>query len=129
MTITLTLPFPPSANRLWTRAFVGRTREGLPKRGMRKTDEYTAWLKAAGWEAKAQRQKPISGPYRLSIHASRPDKRRRDIDNLIKSTSDLLQAVRLVGDDSDCEMVSARWVTSGEGITVIVEPAAVEGDA
>lgn len=117
MSIMLQLPYPPSANRLWVRA----------RKGMRKSDAYSAWLTEAGYIAKSQHQKPLSGPYKLSIHAKRPDKRRRDIDNLIKPLNDLLQSIGLIADDTDCEMVCARWITSGlEKITILVQPASVE---
>lgn len=116
MTVTLCLPLPPSANRLWVRA----------RKGMRRSDEYVAWLNSAGWTAKTQRPGSVKGPFKLSIHAARPDKRRRDIDNLIKPTLDLMQHLRVVEDDSDCELVSARWVTIGEGVTIIIEQAGVE---
>jgi len=114
--ITLTLPYPPSANRLWTRA----------KKGMRRSDEYLAWLDEAGWAAKSQRVGGIRGPYKISIQAARPDKRQRDLDNILKPTSDLLQHVGIIENDHMCEMLVARWVTSGEGVTVIIEPAGVE---
>lgn len=114
--IVLNLPHPPSANRLWRRA----------RKGMMRSAEYCAWLTEAGWEAKRQRPGQISGPYKISIHAVRPDKRRRDIDNLIKPVGDLLQSLGVIEDDCQAEMVSARWVTSGSGITVILEPAGVE---
>jgi crossover junction endodeoxyribonuclease RusA len=116
MTVTLQLPLPPSANRLWVRA----------RKGMRRSDEYVAWLLEAGWTAKTQRPNSIKGPFKISIHASRPDKRRRDIDNLIKPTLDLVESLRIVENDSDCEQVSARWVTTGAGVTIIVEQAGVE---
>lgn len=93
---------------------------------MRKSDRYTAWLKQAGLVALTQRRGHIAGQYHLSIQASRPDRRARDIDNLIKPISDLLQHIGVVRDDCDCEMVSARWVTAGEGVTVRVSPAGVE---
>jgi len=93
---------------------------------MRKTDAYNAWLTLAVSEARKQKPEAISGPYHLSINVVRPDKRRRDIDNLIKATSDLLVCVGVIDDDCDCEMVSARWVTSGEGLYVRVSPAGVE---
>ncbi len=116
MTVELTLPYPPSANRLWTRT----------SKGMRKTDTYSAWLKVAGYMALAQKQPAVIGPYKMSIQAMRPDRRRRDIDNIIKSVSDLLQSVGVIEDDCDCEMVSARWVTSGDPLFVRVEPAGAE---
>lgn len=114
--IELHLPYPPSANRLWRRA----------RKGMMRSDEYCRWLTEAGWTARSQRPGKICGPYKLSIHAVRPDRRARDIDNLIKPVGDLLQSLGVIENDCDAEMVSARWVTSGSGITVIVEPAGVE---
>src|SRR6187549_592525 len=104
--IVLQLPYPPSANKLWTRT----------RRGMRRTDAYLTWLEEAGWMAREQRQKPLHGLYKLSIQAVRPDKRRRDLDNIIKPTSDLLQYTKLVDDDCHCELISARWVTTGQGM-------------
>jgi crossover junction endodeoxyribonuclease RusA len=87
---------------------------------MRRTDEYLLWLENAGWCAKQQRPAAIIGPYTLRIDAGRPDKRRRDIDNIIKPISDLLQHVGVVKDDCDCAEVSARWAP-GQGVTVMVE--------
>jgi crossover junction endodeoxyribonuclease RusA len=95
---------------------------------MRRSDEYVAWMLEAGWTAKAQRFGKVDGPFKISIHATKPDRRRRDIDNLIKPTLDLLENLQIVEDDSDCQMVSARWVTAGEGVTIIVEQAGVEGE-
>lgn len=114
--ILLTLPYPPSANRLWVRA----------KKGMRKSDEYCAWLNEAAWRIRAQRPGAIDGLYKISVHAARPDKRRRDLDNILKPIGDALQAAGVIRNDSDCEMLSARWVTDGEGATVILEPAGIE---
>ncbi len=117
MTVQLSIPYPPSANRLWIRARVG----------MRKSDAYSAWINEAAWTIKAQRPQKVSGPYKLSIHASRPDKRARDIDNIIKPISDVLQLAGVIENDSDCEMVSARWVTSGgTGVVVMIDHAGTE---
>ena len=116
MIVELQLPYPPSANRLWRRS------------GSRihKSSAYAGWLKSAGWEAMAQRPGGIKGPYALSIQARRPDSRKRDIDNLIKPISDLLATVGVIEDDCDCDLVTARWVTTGEGVRVRVEPAGLE---
>ncbi len=114
--IELQLPFPPSANRLWRRS--GHT--------IHKSKTYTDWLRDAGWQVIAQKAGGIAGPYTLAIQAKRPDKRRRDIDNLIKPINDLLMSVGAVDDDSHCELVSARWVTTGDGITVRIERAVTE---
>lgn len=117
----LHLPLPPSANRLW-RAGRGN---------IYTSPRYKNWLRDAGWLAIAQHKeqpKPprINGPYALSVQAVRPDKRRRDLDNLIKPINDLLKTIDVVEDDSHMEMLSMRWVTDGEGVYVRVSPAAME---
>lgn len=115
--IALTLPMPPSANRLWARTRVG----------MGKSAAYAKWLRDAGFVALAQHQKPVKGPYKISIHAKRPEGQGPDLDNLIKPLNDLLQSLRLIENDKLCEMVTARWVTGGLiGVFVLVDPAGVE---
>lgn len=114
--IELWLPYPPSTNRLWRRARVG----------MIKSAEYVAWLLEAGAEARRQQAGKIMGTYKLSITAARPDKRKRDLDNIIKPVSDLLKSIGTIEDDCLCEMITARWVTTGDGVAVRLEPAGVE---
>jgi Holliday junction resolvase RusA-like endonuclease len=116
--IHLTL-IPPSINRIWR-----VDRGGRPH----KSDEYRKWLMASGLEANAQvRRRKISGPYKLSVQIARPDKRRRDLDNIgFKAISDLLVQIGVIEDDSLCEMLSARWVTNGSGVSVRIEAAGTE---
>ncbi len=118
--IEITLPYPPSANNLWTIARRGR------KAWIRRTDEYEAWLEEAFYVAKAQRPEGVVGPYKMTILAKRPDKRRRDVDNIIKPIGDLIQKVGIVSDDCHCELALARWVTTGDAVTVRIERAGVE---
>ena len=81
----------------------------------------------AGIEARKQGIARVDGPYHLLLQASRPDKRRRDIDNLIKPVSDLLVSIGVVRDDGDCELVSAQWVESdASGVTVKVSVAEIK---
>lgn len=93
---------------------------------MRRTDTYENWISAAQTWLVPQKFKKICGPYKLSITAVRPDKRRRDLDNIIKPISDLLQHAGIIENDCMCEMVCARWVTSGDPLAVNIEPATVE---
>lgn len=116
MTIQLHIPYPPSANRLWVRA----------RKGMRRSDEYMQWLRDAGWHVKSQKPGSIQGPYKISLQAVRPDKRKRDLGNLEKPISDLLQHLGVIHDDCECEMIIARWVTIGSGVQVLLDPAGVE---
>lgn len=109
--ISLHLPYPPTANTIWIRA----------RKGMRRSEGYMSWLEKAGWEVKQQRPSKVAGPYALSLIATRPDKRKRDLDNLLKPVSDLLVKMGIVADDSLCESISARWVTGEPGVQVTVE--------
>src|SRR5690349_9181669 len=72
--VTLTLPYPPSANALW-RVFRGRSI---------KSRAYREWLADAAEDIERQAPQIIEGAYDLVIHATRPDRRARDIDNLLK---------------------------------------------
>ena len=97
--ITLTLTYPPSANRIW-RNINGRTI---------KSEAYRAWLTQVYGDVLIARCGRISGPYRLEIRATAPDRRRRDIDNLLKPVSDGLMSAGVILDDSAARSVFAEW--------------------
>ena len=85
------LPWPPTVNHYYT---VARGRKILSKRGR----EYKKWC-----AAELMLQKPLrsrQGDVRVCINAYPPDKRRRDLDNLIKPVLDVLTECGLIEDDS-----------------------------
>ena len=95
------LSFPPSVNRLWR----------VGKGGMYKSKEYKSWLTEAGWLIAAQAKgNKVLGKYKLTILAVRPDKRRRDLDNLVKAISDALEANGIIEGDHLCEHLEMAWV-------------------
>lgn len=96
---TFTLPWPPSANRLW------RTVKGR----MIRSAEYREWLTSAGWILKSQRPQPVKGPYRLTVVLVRPDQRRRDQDNLLKPISDLMKVCGVIEDDHLAQTTMVGW--------------------
>lgn len=106
--VTLDLPYPPSANRLW----------GIAQGRMIKTAEYAAWLTEAGYHVATQKPGRIRGPYAMRITAGRPDNRKRDLDNLAKPIGDLLQASRVIENDCDCQRLSMEWVSGLSGVRV-----------
>ena len=113
--IELWLPYPPSANAMTTGARNGRRRA---------SDQYLRWQNdatAAAIQQGLHRLSMIRGAYKLTIDATRPDKRKRDIDNLIKPVSDQLQRFTLIDDDSDAQEVTARWVKGEPGIILTLE--------
>ena len=72
-------------------------------------------------QAKIQaRGKTILEPYKLTLEVVRPDKRKRDLDNLLKAVSDCLVSVGII-DDSQCEHIEARWVKNEHQCTVTIE--------
>ena len=114
MIIRLSIPFPPSINRLWRVGRGGR---------MYRSKVYEDWREEAGWSIKAQSKgQAVTGGYKLSVLAKRPDKRRRDLDNVSsKAVNDLLQHVGIVTDDCLCHWVEARWVKEGDPFVVTIE--------
>lgn len=89
---------------------------------MYRSAEYTTWWKQAGWEIKAQGKKePIAGPYRLTLMVERPDNRRRDLANLEKALSDLLQDVGLIEDDKFCYVLHMEWFGKGNKTYIKIE--------
>lgn len=109
--VTLHLPYPPSTNRLWQKI----------RGGMSKTPRYATWTVAAGQELASQRPGRVRGYYMLSLSLSRPDKRRRDLDNAVKAISDLLVTHGVVDDDSMARRVMLEWLEDGvPGATVTV---------
>jgi Holliday junction resolvase RusA-like endonuclease len=115
--LTITLTYPPSNNRLWR--YVG----ARPI----KSREYREWidLNRAGYLAQAAGGacRQVEGPYELTILATAPDKRRRDLANLEKATSDFLQHVGIVSDDCNCCVLHMAWIKAeGAGVTCTIRP-------
>lgn len=119
--IELSLPYPPSANRLW-RAVNGRNI---------KSAEYRDWLVnayAAVLKHGRLRRTKVEGAYRMTLTAERPDRRRRDLSNLLKPTEDLLQYAGIVADDCNAEHITLAWSAKAPSkaavVRVRVEPIA-----
>jgi len=115
--VVLVLPRPPSANALW------RSRKG--EDGVVRvvlSSRYRAWKLEAGWTIKTQPWRLVRGPYCLSILADRPDNRKRDLGNLEKAISDLLQAHGIIEGDHLAKIITTRWSdrAPGKGAKVYV---------
>jgi crossover junction endodeoxyribonuclease RusA len=113
--LSVTLPYPPSVNRLWRQA---------RKRVIRST-QYESWLNAASWFVrdavlKTGDRKGVSGPYALYVRLCPPDKRARDLDNTLKAISDALKEGAAIEGDHLCQYIEAQWDPSVEGAQVSV---------
>jgi len=102
--ITIALPYPPSVNGAF---------RNVTGRGRVKTARYLTWARAAQNEIINQRtqwhEKSISGLVHVSVTVNRPDRRKRDLDNLLKAPLDLLVDMGVIEDDSKIHCLSIRW--------------------
>lgn len=112
-----TLPYPPTTNNLFFNAGKRRVR----------TDRYDAWLAEGAAYIAQQRPTRVTGPYILTLIATRPDRRARDLGNLEKPVSDLLVKCGIVRDDADAQSIRLTWSDSAPdkaaGVSVLVEAA------
>lgn len=113
----LSLPsLPPSVNRARTM----HKREG--KNFIGSSKEYRAWIAEASVRIMGQRKGMlVDGPFCIDITATRPDKRKRDIDNLAKPILDACVKGGAVTDDSLVERLSIGWISDGvPGMSIII---------
>jgi len=124
--ITITLPYPPSANRLWSNGANGRKY---------KTTEYLSFESKAQLEIAGFIDKTLSGDLSVTLRIYRP-RRTGDLDNRVKATLDVMQGM-IYNDDSQivelhlyrlddklnprvevnvCELPHAREIVSLSGV-------------
>ena len=94
MQAEITLPFPPSVNRYW-RSVDGRVL--ISRQGR----EYRAAVSYAVQKSKITGFK--KSRIAVDIRVYPPDRRRRDIDNMLKAPLDALQAAGVYDDDGQID--------------------------
>lgn len=100
-TLQITLPWPPSANSYWRHPNKGanRGRSLISEKGR-------AYRKTVAWEVVRQKARcRLLGRIGLQITAHVPDRRRRDLDNLLKATQDALAHAGVYADDSQIDLL------------------------
>lgn len=108
--IELTLPWPPTVNTYW-RSFEGRVL--ISKKGR----EYR---KAVADQVLIQRaNKQIDYAVKVEIKAYRPDRRRRDLDNLLKAILDSMTHAGVMQDDALIEDLRVYWADEIGGMVKI----------
>ncbi len=111
----LVLPFPPSVNALYS------TNKRTHRRF--KSKRYEAWEEGAdAWLLEQSPLPRIKGAFNAVFSFGRPDKRKRDVTNLIKAPEDLLVKHGVIEDDSLAESVLARWDKDVVGVRVEIVP-------
>ena len=113
--IVLQLPFPPSVNNLFINV----------KRGRIPSQRYADWRLEAGLALKSQRPGEMKGPVRISyLFQEGQDRRRRDLGNLEKATTDLLveHGVIEADDNTIVRGISLEWSRDVTGARVEIIP-------
>lgn len=112
--IQLLLPWPPSVNRYWLAK--GNTRF-ISKAGM-------GFRKAVAEECSQQGIASLEG--RLAVHVALfpPDKRQRDVDNILKALLDACEHAGCYASDSQIDElhVIRQGVTPGGCCTILILP-------
>ena len=93
------LPFPPSVNHysrhVGSRTLISRTGR--------------AYRQQVLHDVQQLQLRSITGPIRLEAIVTRPDRRRRDVDNLLKSLLDGLDHAGVYEDDSQIQDLRIGW--------------------
>lgn len=78
--------------------------------GRVKTERYKAWIELCGWALATDKKDITHGEVRVEYAYQRPEgKRRRDLANLEKATSDLITSLGYIDDDSMIMDMRLYW--------------------
>lgn len=121
--MTVELPWPPSVNRYWRRTERATLAIGARGKAFR-TDVLAACLEqlGAGWRTHVD----PTARLRVRIMAAPPDRRRRDLDNVLKATLDALEHADVFRDDEqidDLHIIRAAPAKPGRIVITIEETA------
>jgi crossover junction endodeoxyribonuclease RusA len=100
MSLTFTLPFPPSVNTYWRHISKGKLagRVLISEKGRDYRDACARTLLV-------QRvpRGSLTGKLKVQIYALPPDRRARDLDNMLKASLDALKHCEVMRDDADID--------------------------
>ncbi len=96
----LKLPWPPQTNHLYT---IARGRKVKSTKGRKFNDAVITQI------TKANQQYNLSGKLKIKIIANPPDRRKRDLDNLLKAPLDALTQSGVIADDSMFKSIKIGW--------------------
>ena len=107
------LPFPPSMNSM----YAGKARRY-------KSPRYKKWIaEAQGMACKQKLPVWVNGPVQVQLDFVKPDKRKRDLDNLAKAVLDFCTDAQVWKDDCQVEHLTLRWVEADfVGVKVTIQP-------
>ena len=108
--IEITLPWPPTVNTYW-RSFNGRVLISAKGREYRKAVADQVLIQRAA--------KHIDYAVKVEIKCYRPDRRRRDLDNLLKALLDSMTHAGVMEDDALIEDLRVYWADEIGGMVKI----------
>lgn len=111
--LMLRLPWPPSVNHYWSTDRIGRWH--LKKAGRNYRLAVFACLKVQGWLGKHPIFRQPLGAW-IDLYPP-ADRRKRDVDNVLKALLDALQNCRVMKDDSQVKYLSVRVCGRGADTT------------
>jgi len=112
--IRLVLPWPPSENHYRRNVMInGSSRTLISKRGR----EFQSIVCD---RVRQQGSPKITGRLAVSICAMPPDRRRRDLDNLLKAACDSIQRAGVIRDDGDIDRLLIERGDRVEGGRLVV---------
>jgi crossover junction endodeoxyribonuclease RusA len=113
--VALELPYPPSVNTIWRHTRDGRVYLSQKGRDYRRRVSSCVLVQARGHKA-------FTSPVRVLVRVYPPDKRARDIDNLMKALGDSLTLAGVYQDDSliDELILQRKEVLTGGKVWVFV---------
>jgi len=115
----LDLPWPPSANRYWRH----------PGKGLHLISEAGRAYRRAVSQAVMLQPGPRfpDARLRLVINVHAPDRRRRDLDNLLKATQDALEHAGVYGNDSQIDELHVQRAERCPGGVMVVKIFRIDG--
>lgn len=116
--VEIRLPLPPSVNRYWRHPSSG------PLAGRHLVSEVGRRYRAQVWDATRAIRTTIDGACSVTILVYPPDRRRRDLDNFLKSLLDALVYAKVLADDSlidELRIFRKNIVVGGEVLVIIEE--------
>lgn len=116
--ITLTLPWPPSVNRIWRRVGNNTILSAEGRSYRKNVADICLVNKVSG--------RQINSRLSVILDANPPDKRKRDLDNLPKAVFDALTHAGVWEDDSQIDEMIVRRNQSVKGglITITIQEVA-----
>jgi len=112
------LPYPPSVNHYWRH--VGSVTK-ISRKGRAYREKVCSILSAVGAE-------PIPGPLAVDVQAFPPDRRKHDLDNILKALFDALEKGGAYHDDNQIMKLTAEKHEPVKGGQVVVKIESFEGN-